>query len=233
MRNDKNFAIKLRKQGKSYNEISRTLKIAKSTLSYWLRDLKLSENAESRIKGRYGIGTAKLIERNKKQTIIARERADIIIENARKEVAELKGDPLFLIGTSLYWAEGYKKGLHGSKWKCVNFTNSDPEMVQLMMKYFRTICEASDDKIRIQLIAHPNIDINKAVSFWSKLTGIPKKQFIKTSLKISTASKGKRNINTLRFGTIHIRIYSVKLFFRIMGWIEGMKKGFIRAVVYR
>ncbi len=41
MRKDKEIAIKLRKQGLSYSQIKNKLDIPKSTLSYWLRDIKL------------------------------------------------------------------------------------------------------------------------------------------------------------------------------------------------
>ena len=52
MRKDKNLAIKLRKQGYSYNQINDKLGISKSTLSYWLRDIKISSQAQNKINSR-------------------------------------------------------------------------------------------------------------------------------------------------------------------------------------
>lgn len=40
---DHEKAIILRKQGKSYSQIKKILKVSKSTLSYWLRDYPLSD----------------------------------------------------------------------------------------------------------------------------------------------------------------------------------------------
>jgi hypothetical protein len=224
MRKDKVEALALRKKGFSYNEISKKLEIPKSTLSYWLSDVVISQEAKSRIASRVFAGSVKgLIERNKNQTALAKERAEVIRETAKKEVRNLMKSKLFLVGISLYWAEGYKKGAYGSKWKAVDFANSDPELVKIMMNFFRKICKVENEKIKVQLIVHKNIIINEAVSYWAKLTKLPISQFMKTCCAVSSASKGKRNKNSLMHGTVHIRINDVKLFFRIIGWIDGLK----------
>jgi transcriptional regulator with XRE-family HTH domain len=223
MRIDKEKAIALRRTGLSYSQIQAKLDISKSTLSSWLRDIPLSQEATEKIARRVNItSTQALIQRNVQQTALAQVRADHIRHEASKEVRHLITDPLFLTGIALYWAEGYKKGASGSKWKCVDFANSDPAMIQLMMVFFRKFCITHDSEIKIQVIAHHNISAHDAIAFWSKITAIPKEQFIKTQLKVSKASQGKRR-NTLTHGTVHIRMYDVRLFFRIIGWIEGLK----------
>ncbi|MFZ2226765.1 MAG: hypothetical protein WA064_05230 [Candidatus Moraniibacteriota bacterium] len=224
MRKDKVKALALRKKGFSYNEISKKLEVPKSTLSYWLADVVISQKAKNRIASRVFAGSVKgLIERNKNQTALAKERAKAIREIAKKEVRNLMKNKLFLVGISLYWAEGYKKGAYGSKWKAVDFANSDPELVKIMMNFFRKVCRVESEKIKVQLIAHKNIDMDEAVSYWSGLMKLSKSQFMKTSCAVSSASKGKRNKNSLTHGTVHIRINDVRLFFRIIGWIDGLK----------
>lgn len=228
MRKEKEAAISLRKSGKSYSQIQKDLHVAKSTLSYWLRDIKLTAKAQQKITGRSReTSTKALIQRNKNQTVIAQVRALLIRNSAEKEVAVLIQDPLFIAGVSLYWAEGYKRGASGSKWKCVDFTNADPEMVLLMMNFFRKFCSVNEDRFKIQLIAHPNVDILAAVNYWSSLTNIPESQFIKTCTSLSVRSGQKRK-NTLTNGTVHIRVYDVRLFFRIIGWIDGLKAQFVK-----
>lgn len=223
MRKDKEDAVRLRKTGQSYSQIQKTLNISKSTLSSWLKDIPLSREAQKQISDRVNSTSIQaLIRRNKNQTALAKIQSDQIRSAAAKETHTLHTNPLFLTGVSLYWAEGYKKGAYGSKWKCVDFANSDPEMIRLMMTFFRTFCITDDSEIKIQVIAHHNISADDAVLFWSEVTAIPKEQFIKTQLKASKASQGKRG-NSLTHGTVHIRMYDVRLFFRIVGWIEGLK----------
>ncbi|OGH79439.1 MAG: hypothetical protein A2469_04820 [Candidatus Magasanikbacteria bacterium RIFOXYC2_FULL_40_16] len=224
MKVEKINAIKLRKLGKSYNEISKSLKIPKSTLSYWLRDIVLSKKAKTRIENRvYEKSVKALIRRNKEQTVFAKERAKEIREKAAKEVKKIRENDLFLVGISLYWGEGYKKGAEGSIWKCVDFTNSDSTMVMMMMRFFREICKVEEDKMRVQVILHRNLSGNKAVEYWSRVTGIKKDQFMKVSRSLSSASKGKSK-NILKYGTIHLRVYNTKLFYKLIGWIDGLKK---------
>ncbi len=226
MRNDKKAVIKLRKKGYSYKQISNKFKIPKSTLSYWLRNIQLSNHAKNKIKERVNKTSVEaLIKRNKQQTAIAQQRANKIRNSAVKESRKLVGQQLFLIGVALYWAEGYKKGAYGSKWKSVDFANSDSEMIRIMMRFFREICEVRDQKIKLQVIAHKNIKKKKAISFWMNITGIPEQQFFKISKPTNDNSNTqKRKGNTLPYGTVHIRINDVKLFFRIIGWIEGLKE---------
>ncbi|NTV41462.1 MAG: hypothetical protein HGA61_04300 [Candidatus Moranbacteria bacterium] len=227
MRKEKEQAIELRKKGKSYTQIGKILKIPKSTLSYWLRDVKLSKNAQAILAKRsYEKSTQALIKRNKEQTVLAKRRSIEIRNNAKKEFGTLVKRKLFLSGVNLYWAEGYKKGAYGSKWKSVDFANSDPEMILLMMKFFLRECEIPVEKIKAQLIAHENVDIEKSVEYWSRITGIAKRNFVRTSLPVARKTLNKRKNSNLTHGTLHIRINDVRFFYRVIGWIDGLKEYF-------
>ncbi|MFA5000574.1 MAG: helix-turn-helix domain-containing protein [Patescibacteria group bacterium] len=226
MRPDKLLAIKLRKNGKSYNQISKSLNIPKSTLSVWLKDLKISNHAQQKIKSRVNAtAIAKLIARNKQQTIIAERSHQQIRRAAEKEAKKLLLNPLFLSGISLYWAEGYKQGAFGSKWKSIDFANSDPQMIKLMVLFFVKFLNIEKNKIKIQIMLHDQKDTEKATNFWHITTGIPKENFIKTCHSLSRASLQKVK-NKLLYGTIHLRINDVKSFFRLIGWIDGLKISF-------
>ena len=213
MKQKKKLAIQLRKDGNSYSQITKEIGVVKSTLSYWLKDIEISEKAKKKISERsYERSTLKLIQRNKRQTILAKERVEEIKLIGENEFKIFAKDDLFIIGVSLYWAEGYKKGAYGSKWKVVDFVNSDEEMIILMMKFFRKYFKEYEEKFKIQIIVHPNVNIDKAVIRWSEVTGLTKDKFIKTCAKLNKSSKGIRNKKSLPFGTAHIRIYNVKCF---------------------
>ena len=230
MRQDKQKAIGFRKQGRSYNWIHRKLGIPKSTLSYWFRDPTLSPQAKQNL---YNQGQKKsvaaLVLRNIDQTRIAKERADEIRTAAALEARKFLTNPLFVAGVSLYWAEGHRRGAAGSRWKCVDFTNADPKIVAVMMRFFREICQVEEAHFRAQLIAHQNVQLDRAINFWSGVTKISRKQFIKTSIPIKKKKQQKGTLtrfNILPMGTLHVRVYDVRLFFRVIGWIEGMQGSF-------
>lgn len=227
MRSDKNKAIKLRKLGNSYQQISSVLKVPKSTLSYWLKDIEISQTAKLKIQSRRcSTGIAKLIERNKEQSFLAEQKHKEIEKMGEEEAQKLYSDQLFILGTSLYWAEGYKQGAYGSKWKSIDFANSDPEMIKIMVKFFLKFLKIKKSDIKIQIMIHDSENIDKAINFWHNITRVPKNNFIKTSCSIrkTSAKKIKRK---LEHGTIHLRINNVKQFFRLIGWIKGLKSKFI------
>ncbi|QQG52275.1 MAG: hypothetical protein HY931_02945 [Candidatus Falkowbacteria bacterium] len=227
MRLDKDQALKLRLSGKSYNQISNLLKIPKSTLSVWLKDVPLSEKAKSVIKSRTNeLAVSKLIERNKNQTVLASQRHEVIYKQATKEAKNLLDNPLFITGVSLYWAEGYKKGWTDSKWKSIDFANADSEMIAIMMLFFKKFLNIKEYKIKIQIMLHDEQNSQKALDYWRNITKVPKENFFKPCCVISKASNGKIK-NKLEYGTVHIRINDVQAFFRLAGWIDSLKAKFI------
>ena len=79
MREDKGIAISLRKQGKSYNEISKILNAPKSTLSGWLRDVKMPPKIKEKFWNETRNKWAEnIIKFNKKRAEIAKEKAQSI-----------------------------------------------------------------------------------------------------------------------------------------------------------
>ena len=225
MRKEKAEAIILRRKGLSYSQIAKRLNLSKSTLSFWLKGIVLSSKLQQKINKRANQESREaLIRRNKMQTELAAIRAQEIKRAAENEAKKLIKQPLFIMGVSLYWAEGYKMGDNGSKWKSFDLANSDPEIIKLMIRFIKKYLPEGYPKIVIQIIGHDNIDIKKAVSYWSQLTGVSKNRFIKTTIYNNTSSKGIRNKKRLPYGTIHLRINDVKIFFRIIGWINEIKK---------
>lgn len=220
MRKDKNKALKLRLTGKSYSEISKELKIPKSTLSFWLKNVIIDSVSRKKLQARaYEAGLKALLLRNKQQTIEAKQRARSISVLASEEIKNLASNELKLIGCALYLGEGGKTGNR------VDFTNSNGNIIKIMVKFFREVCKVKTEKFRVQLALHEEKNIKSAQKYWSDITGIPINQFIKTSLSISKRSK-KRRGNLLPFGTIQVRIFDVKLFHTIQGWIQGIFREF-------
>ncbi len=221
MRKDKNLAIQLRKQGKSYNEIARILKAPKSTLSFWLRNVKMPPEIEKRFWHKTRKKWARTITQfNKQRARETKQKAEKFQRSAAKDIGAFSKRELFLIGTALYWAEGYKKRL---RWT-LQFCNSDPAMIKLIMRFFKETCNVPKEKMRASAQIHPNVTPEKAINYWSRITGISKKQFTKTYSQISSSSKQKRPPNTLPYGTLRITIYDTQIANKVKGWIEGIAK---------
>jgi len=220
MRQDKQKAISLRKRGKSYNEIAKILNVSKGTLSLWLRDIKMPPEIEKKFWDEARKKWARSItEFNKKQAEAARKRTEESQKIAAKDIGRLSKRELLLVGAALYWAEGYKK----ARW-VIQFSNSDPVMIKFMMRFFKKICNIQKEKIRALVQIHPNVTSEKAINYWSKISGIPKTYFSKSYSRLTPSSKQRRPPNTLPYGTLRISIHNVKTVNRLKGWISGLGK---------
>lgn len=205
-------AIKLRKMGKSYGEILKKTSVSKSTLSLWLRDIKLTPEQEKKIYVEWRQKHAyKLAKFNQKKRI---EITKKIIEEAKKEIPLYLKNPLFLSGLMLYWAEGSKS----EQDERTEFSNSDPSMIKFMMRWFRGICRVPEEKFRVNLYIHELFCRKDIEKYWSTITDIPLNQFHKTQIKPTSLRHRK---NRLYNGTCSIRVSDRNLFRRIKGWKLG------------
>lgn len=218
MNKNKNIAIRLRKQGKSYNQLVKILGTPKSTLSLWLRNIEMSPTVRKKFWDDVRERQAKNIANfNRKLAEKARKRAQEIQENASKMIGHLSKKDFLLIGTALYWGEGFKK----TRW-VLAFSNSDPLMIKFMMKFFIDVCDIPKEKIKATVQTHPNITPRNAVNYWSEISGVPKYQFQKTYTRLTPSSKQKRARNTLPYGTLRLSVYDYKITNTVKGWIQGI-----------
>jgi len=227
MRPDRDEAFKLRLTGRSYNEISKLLKIPKSTLSSWFTGLELSKVARERIRDRVNkTAIAALIKRNHSQTHIAQKKARNIRDVAKSEVCNIENRDLFMIGIALYWAEGYKRPImENGKVKTyhpVTLSNSDPGLVKIFVRFLREVCNVPEEKITAEIRVYEHHSKSYFLDFWSKITGIPFSRLRTIKNGISISSQRIRPYNILPYGTIQIRFNSTELYHKIMGWIEGL-----------
>ncbi len=229
MRKDKTLAIKMRLKGKSYGEISKKLGIPKSTLSGWLGRIVLSKKARHRLWQRTQAKSFRaFIRRNKHQTIEAVARVKQLRQAASSAVGKITLRDLFVAGTALYWAEGYKRPVirRGRKvtHHVVSLTNSDPALVKTFLRFLRTWCQVPKEKIKASVRVFPRQSMKMLQQYWERQTGIGRKNFMAPLRTISISSRRKRPFNRLPHGVVQIRVADTKLFHTIMGYIDGLKR---------
>lgn len=202
--NIKTKAIALRKQGYSIKEIAKLLKIAVSTSSSWLADVKLSPKIKrvllhKKILGQYKSSVV-IREKTRQRKLDSDLEAKILlkkIKNSRETDA--------LLCSILYWAEGSKVG------SLVTFTNSDPEMISIFLRLFRSAFNLNESKFRCLVHVHEYHNDIDEKQYWSKITAIPLSQFNRSYLKPHTGKRKKLNYH----GTISIRYYDSKIAVKI------------------
>ncbi|MBI4268508.1 hypothetical protein HY627_01580 [Candidatus Uhrbacteria bacterium] len=206
----KKYAYRLRKAGKSYTAIKELTSLSKSTLSILLRNVSLSSKAEGRINKRTDVARKLASEALRSKRV--NSSTHTILESWN-ETKEKMNDPLFLLGTSLYWAEG------GKTREMISFSNSDPHMIQVILQWLREYCGVPENKLRVQIhihSLHSRVDVER---HWSYITKIPLHQFNKTYIKHTSLGHRK---NILYDGTCIIRVHDSKLFRKYIGWKLGL-----------
>lgn len=215
--------------GRSYNEITRLLKIPKSTLSTWFADLEIPNESKKRLRARVHAASMRgLLVRNKNQTILAQARAKEARANGEDIIKNLNKRDLLIIGAALYWAEGYKRpvtvnGIIKTSHR-VSLTNSDPDLVAIFIRFLKDICTVPDEKINIWVRYFEHQDPVYLTDFWQKRCGIPLSNFRKTLQTVSISSQRKRSYNSLPFGVVQISVGDTSLYHKIMGLISGIAK---------
>ncbi len=222
----KERAIALRKAGKSYSEILKLLGIkSKGTLSLWFKDLELSVESMNLLKENLQLAHERgLFYAN------ANRKAKIGSENeiARNDGIELIDDlslrDILLIGTALYWAEGMKSERTQPS---LSFSNSDPSLIAVYMRFVREVLKIPEDRIRAGVHIYPSISADGARNYWSSITKLPQNRFYIIT-QVSSASKGRRPKNLLKFGTAVIKVNNRVQFHKVKGMIEGIVRKAIK-----
>ena len=218
---EKALAIKLRKQGHSYNEILKSVLVAKSTLSLWLRDVGLSKKqaqlfSEKKHQAQLRGGAARHTDRL--------ERSAAVIGQAKNSIGSLSDRERLLIGAALYWAEGAKEKTYRPSVR-LEFANSDPDMIRFYVKWLREVVLVADDDIGLVLHIHKNRikDLDTFTQFWLDVTKLKATNCAKPVIKQHNPKTTRKNVTDTYRGLVAIRVRrSIMLNRRVAGWIRGI-----------
>jgi len=212
-KNLREAARRLRQLGASYGEIKTKTGVAKSTLSYWLKDILLNSGARKKLYTKQ----VELLSRGPKSQKERRAReVERIGEAAEQEIIlPLSPETFRLMGAALYWGEG-------NKGKMAQITNSDPHLILFAVKWIEHILGVPSMKLSASLNIYPQQNERHIKQFWSDLTKIPFENFRKSYVKPLSKNYKKNN---LYYGTIKIYIpKSANLQHQIFGWIRAATK---------
>jgi len=205
----------LRRDGWSYNVIADRLRVSKSTLSIWLRDIPYRPNKE----------VLKRVNKNLMRMVMAHHNIKLdsfrhAKSFAKGEIGKMSDRDLMMVGLGLYIGEGSKGQ------ETVHIMNSDPDVLRLAVKWLKRSFRISLKHFRVIMHIYPDNSEEEARKYWSKITGIPFDQFEKTQVDRRT-NKSISNRGKLPHGTAHVKIracgdpeHGVLLHRRIMALIN-------------
>lgn len=196
--------INARKSGMSYSQLSKKFGMAKSTVSLWCKDVIISDTVKQRIYDQWFVDTKKgrdmgaLYNKRKRNVDIRLQKI-----KAKEMLGSVSGRDFFIMGLSLYWAEGGKKGDSTG----FSFINSDPKMIILVISWLKRFFNLNSDDIKLTVsvnIFH-KYRITKILSFWSVLLEWPLNRFGNT-IYINTPQKRIYKNSNSYYGMIRVRV---------------------------
>ena|SRR3989344_1623102 len=205
-------AIELRVQGLSYNEIKERLNVAKSTLSLWLRDVQLSDEARRRILDRIGKGLERSRFLAAQRNVGARQQRERIVRiMATAYFERFKSDPFFAYGLALYAAEGSKRNTY------LSLINSDPKLVKLFIHWLEHYLKIGRSMIKLRLYIPDHYRGLNRVGFWKDYLGFFDGSFEKTIYKANSFPHLR---NPDYPGCLRVSVYRIDLLRTVLTWID-------------
>ncbi|MEK7123258.1 MAG: hypothetical protein AAB855_05405 [Patescibacteria group bacterium] len=218
----KRKARNLRGRGKTYSEIRSSLNIfiPQATLSYWLSDIVLQEKHKKRIEAINfeNLARGRVVRIQQRNELKERNFCELKDEFT-EPIHSLTVHQKKLLLAILYLGEGGKRFRRAA----VMFGNSDPKVIKIFLGLIRSSYAIDETKFRCTIQCRADQDVGALEQFWSKMTRIPLKNFLKAQIDKRTIGKPTRKREYL--GVLRIDYYSANIFHELMNLADILNEG--------
>jgi transcriptional regulator with XRE-family HTH domain len=202
-----------REEGLSVREIQRRLKVSKSSVSLWVRDVPLTADqleALRRINGRH----PRQLKAAARNAELGRARRRVY--QAEGRALARRGEALHASGCMLYWAEGDKNR------NSARIANSDPEVLRFFVRFVRTYFGVDGARIRVtcNLFADHLERQREVEQFWLDTLGLPHSSLCRSIVNVYSKYSEKKRRNRLPYGTCRLCVNSTHVTQSIFGAIQ-------------
>ena len=193
-------------------EIARLVGVSVSSVSYWVRDVPLTDQQRAELLRRMSAN-------GRAAAAAGRSRAARDVRRSYQLDGACKAErrvPLHVAGCMLYWAEG-SKGRN-----TVQFVNSDPAMVRYFVEFLRRCYAVPDTAFRIgcNLFADHVERQHEIEQFWLDTLGLPATCLRKSTVNVYSKYSQKKRQNRLPYGTTRVCVHSTRIVQSIYGSIQ-------------
>ena len=171
----------LRQKGYSLPEIKKAVKSSHGSVFLHIKGVKILPKYWKEWHGKQG-GSIKRMRIKEK---LAKEKAE-------KTIVSLSDKEKMIFLTALYWGEGNKSDF--------NLMNTDSDLIRVFIKGLQEIFNISKNRLRISIRIYEDLDKQKCLEYWSKITGVPAEKFVSVNI-LKGNKKGK-----LPYGMCRLRI---------------------------
>ena len=205
----------LRAGGHSYNAIVAQLGVAKSTVSAWVSDMPRPQGLSyEQCRKRAADGVRRYWEAER---LLREAERNAARAAAAAQIGELNCREVLIAGAIAYWCEGMKNKPYRRDDRVV-FTNSDPALIRLFLRFLLT-AGITRERLIYQVQIHESADVEAAQRFWLNVTQAPSAQFRRPTLKRHNPVTVRKNIGDTYRGCLRVEVRrGAALYWQIEGW---------------
>jgi hypothetical protein len=194
-------------------EIARRVGVSVGSVSRWVRDVPLTAQQQAVLDARNPVRSDQRrgTENNSRRCRSVRRAAQ---EHGR-DMARC-GDPGFIAGCMLYWAEGAKNRNN------VTLTNSDADLIECFVGFLREHYEVADQRVAfsVNCFLDNGLTLDEIHAWWLARLSLPVTCLRQPAInRVSSASKRLKG-NILPYGTARISVHSTFIAQSIYGAIQ-------------
>ena len=203
-------AIRLRKEGKSLNEIASAINVSKASVSCWVKDVPLSAEQRAWLFEKQ----QRLCQGNELKSKKCLESRILAMESGVKKAKEK--NPLHMAGCFLYWGEGAKCGNR------IKFCNTDADMMKLFVKFLKESLMVKIDFITISINVYLNngLTLKNITDYWLNKLDLPITTLRKSVVNNIPKSSSKKSKIRHPYGVCTITVNNTSLIQHIYGAIQ-------------
>jgi transcriptional regulator with XRE-family HTH domain len=204
-------ARELRARGCSIKEIERSLGVARSSVSRWVKDVQLGDEQRRALAARVTEGRLQAAERKARAARLLRAGHQ---QEGRRFARER--DASYAAGCMLYWAEGDKARNQA------RLSNCDPDLLRFFVEFLRRHFDVRDDDIRVtcHLFADHVKKQREIEGFWLDTLGLTERSLCKSFVNVYSAASKKKRVNMLPYGTCRVGVSRTSVVQSIYGSIQ-------------
>jgi transcriptional regulator with XRE-family HTH domain len=202
-----------RERGQSIKEIAAALRVSKSSVSLWVRDIVLTPEQLDALRLRNPALNGQLAGQ-RVRAALARDRR--LRAQAEGRQAAHRREPLHAAGCMLFWAEGSRDR------NAVKFSNSDPAMMAFFIHFLRAYFEIAQSRFRVWCNLHADHAVRQRAveDLWLQTLNLPRDCLTKSTVNVYSRATRRKRTNMLPYGTCRLTVHDTAVVQHIYGAIQ-------------
>lgn len=207
---EKQEAIILRQSGLSIGNIAKRLKVSKSSVSIWVRDVALTDEMNKKNKHYQSLAAIAALRKASLQMAIDARAIRLEYQEIGREMAKNLGRD-YAFGVALYFGEGSK-----NKNACI-LVNTDIELIDFFVQFLKKFFLIKNGDIRMKLVHYDNgeLTLDEVTEHWIHKLNISGCKVGKATIKVGEPLKNKHP-----YGLCTIAVHRTDIVQKIYGSIR-------------